>query len=769
MEIGTSFFAPADKNGKARFGNRGEGAFDHQDLSSTPLVFKRGSSGGHIETTASSSSSSQERVHADISAQIGGKFLGGSGRGQYDSNAAKSAGAIQSSTRVYYHCGRVSLWTVPRLSEKALHILQTAKEPAKSFSATFGDYFVAGYLLGGGNVSMFSGAGGSEVRSKRLNIDVEVHLAFVKRRDKIHEDSSVSAQAAAGTISVYDSLTDQHTEQPISNIDSAFALWEDNKIRAEKLQDRVAAELSKMDLHDDETIIPHTKWFNSFTQQLCIDNAVVSPRQYETEQEEESEEDSSDGNSTEKDTAKVGVRKRDISKPKQPETSSQIAQDVSYKASIIDKVTDVTSEMNINAAFAIKYDAFDAKGKMDFINTSKVKESDISFLFSVKVINQVIYDHTLTEIVPIATGSDGQTTLDAQAFTEIYGDSFISGTLSNGRADVFFTKPKSEEAQKAYGKGKNSFSLNLGFDNLNDNFLRENETTISVTYTGGGQGLKTPEQDWTFETMKSAALRFPNLVAETPMRTHAILTKYTSLRSYHRLFGGISPPAFEVAGVYSMLLQEAYLDYKTVAKDLQVLAFEVSAGKMKLLTSSEYRQQVEEAKNEKAREAAKRRKAVDAINKGLPAEEVDSNSGSETPAPKSNERDFEPPESGQKKTENTPATELEDTTAKKSPGPNHWRPINVTKEYKATLQGLEDARNMVRTFLVRIVQEINILSKHPDLALEDNRVQPHMSPFLFKELLPIGQPVEHEEEEDRELAKVTDQIDKVKGMKEDSI
>ncbi|KAF4466988.1 hypothetical protein FALBO_6137 [Fusarium albosuccineum] len=270
MEIGTSFFAPADKNGKARFGNKGEGAFDHQDLSSTPLVFKRGSSGGHIETTASSSGSSQERVHADISAQIGGKFLGGSGRGQYDSNAAKSAGAIQSSTRVYYHCGRVSLWTLPRLSEKALHILRTAKEPAKTFSATFGDYFVAGYLLGGGNVSMFSGAGGSESRSKRLNIDVEVHLAFIKSKDKIHEESSMSAQAAAGTISVYDSLTDQHTEQPIGNIDSAFALWEDNKIRAEKLQDRVAAELSKMDLHDDDTIIPHTK-----CDELCRSGLVL--------------------------------------------------------------------------------------------------------------------------------------------------------------------------------------------------------------------------------------------------------------------------------------------------------------------------------------------------------------------------------------------------------------------------------------------------------------------------------------------------------------
>ncbi|CAJ0553062.1 Ff.00g115740.m01.CDS01 [Fusarium sp. VM40] len=396
--------------------------------------------------------------------------------------------------------------------------------------------------------------------------------------------------------------------------------------------------------------------------------------------------------------------------------------------------------MNINAAF-------DVKGKIDFLNTSKVKESDISFLFSVKVIDQVIYNHSLTQIVPVVTGNDSQTILDAQAFTDL-------------RADIFFTKSRAADAQKLQGKGKNSFSLNLGFDSLDDSFLSENETTISVSYTGGGQGLKAPDQDWTFEIMKSAALRFPDLVAKTPMPTHVILTN-------------ISPPAFEVAGVYSMLLQEAYLDYKTVAKNLQVLSFEVSSGRVKLITSSEYRCQVEEAKKEKTREAAKRKQAVDAVNKDEPANKDNVKSGSDTPASDQKEDDAKPAKNGQtkegeKRNEDAAVPDSKDTTVKKSPGPNHWRPIEVTKEYKATPQGLEDARNMVRTFLIRIVQEINILSKHPHLALEDDRVQPHMSPFLFKELLPVGQPVAPDEEQDKELANVTDRINKINAKKNDS-
>lgn len=77
--------------------------------------------------------------------------------------------------------------------------------------------------------------------------------------------------------------------------------------------------------------------------------------------------------------------------------------------------------LQINAAFTIKYDAFDAKGKVSFLITSKVKEADVTFLISVKFVNQVIYDHSLVRFQPV----DG---VDPKNFTKIYGDSFISVT-----------------------------------------------------------------------------------------------------------------------------------------------------------------------------------------------------------------------------------------------------------------------------------------------------------------------------------------------------
>ena len=54
------------------------------------------------------------------------------------------------------------------------------------------------------------------------------------------------------------------------------------------------------------------------------------------------------------------------------------------------------------------------------MNTNKLKSSDMNFMISVRVVNQIIMDHSLTEFVPIAG-------MKPDMFTQVYGDSFISG------------------------------------------------------------------------------------------------------------------------------------------------------------------------------------------------------------------------------------------------------------------------------------------------------------------------------------------------------
>ncbi|KAI3531206.1 hypothetical protein CSPX01_14339 [Colletotrichum filicis] len=403
--------------------------------------------------------------------------------------------------------------------------------------------------------------------------------------------------------------------------------------------------------------------FNSFTQQLCINNAVVKERS------------------------------GDVSEKSKPPGQAQA---VTYKTSVIDKVTDVINAMNINAAFSIKYDTFDATGKGDFINTSKVKESDISFMISVKVVNQVIYDHSLTKFDPIPE-------VKAENFSEVYGDSYISGFQEGGEFTAVISI-KAKDRQKAasikanaaiqFTKEKLELDADGEFGKDDRDFLEENETTVSVTWSGGGQELKKPEEDWTLETMRAAALKFPDLVARTPMRTHAILTKYSALRTFQTaLKAGQSIqsliPSFEKAGVYTTVLQEAYLDFKTIAKNLQVLAFNVSAGLEVLVESPAARQQ--------------RDRNASTNNEGK-SEGADSDD------------------------EASLIAIVRD-------------PSRASKPYDPTPAGLETARQDVRFMLNRIVSEVDIISRKPELAIDETRSPPYLAPFLFKELLPLARPV----------------------------
>ncbi|KAJ0159045.1 hypothetical protein CTA2_10408 [Colletotrichum tanaceti] len=283
--------------------------------------------------------------------------------------------------------------------------------------------------------------------------------------------------------------------------------------------------------------------FNSFTQQLCKNNAVVR--------------DPTDEANADK-------------------TFNGQAQEVTYKTSAIDKVTDITSAMNISPAFAIKYDMLDARGNGDFIHTAKIKDSDVSFLISVRVVNEVVEDQSLNKFDSDYNPDD----VRPEHIADAYGDSFISGFQEGGE----FTAVISIKAKYRHKASNIKASAAIYFTTkcimdadgelkVDDiSILEENETTISVTWSGGSRELKRPEDGWTLETMRAAALKFPDLVARTPTRTKAILTRYSALQSFQpALVAGQSAttliPSYDKAEVYSAMLQEAYIDFKIIAKE----------------------------------------------------------------------------------------------------------------------------------------------------------------------------------------------------------
>ncbi|KAJ4253320.1 hypothetical protein NW762_010475 [Fusarium torreyae] len=434
--------------------------------------------------------------------------------------------------------------------------------------------------------------------------------------------------------------------------------------------------------------------FNSFTQTLCIDHAVERDADLPEE-----------------------AHKAESEKP-------DVAQSVTYKTSIIEKTTDVTDEMNINGAFSIKYDQLKVDGKDSrFINTNKIKDSDVSIMVSVKVVNQTICDHSLTRFQPIPGIKDAL----PQRLIEIYGDCFISGWQEGGEfLAIISIKAKNREdaqiinanAKIAFSNNKNppadsdkkelAIDLDAKFKKLKKEIAAENEVSVSVTWTGGGQRLKDPEKDWDFDTMKSVALRFADLCAKTPMRTHALLTKYTALRSFYTN-QTFDLPVYDRTGTYTNVLQEAYLDYKSILGTLQVLAFDVSEGTKALVINPRSAKAVEQAKA-----IAEKASQVDS----QPDKDVS-------------------PASDAESTESS-VVDVPAVAAKPPAKVVTLPPLPIEEPFAPVIEGLEEARLKCRFMMNRIVQEIDNITIKPEIATDEERQAPYLSPFLFKMLLPLG-------------------------------
>ncbi|KAF4462445.1 hypothetical protein FALBO_10745 [Fusarium albosuccineum] len=457
--------------------------------------------------------------------------------------------------------------------------------------------------------------------------------------------------------------------------------------------------------------------FNSFTQELCLDGAVVR-------------EDGTPGRQHQHETDDDG----DSGKPH----SGPVAQLVTYKTSIIDKVSDGFDTLDINAAFTIK-------------------NSDLTYMVSCKVVNQITMDQSLTKFSPIQT-------LKAADFPRVYGDSFISGFQEGGEFNAIISiraKDRSQahtikaDASVSLTLEKDSGSLDVGLDKIKSDILTENETTVSVTWTGGGQGLKKSDEDWTFDTMKAAALKFPELVARCPMRTDAVLTKYTSLKSFHAMSTQFNPLSYESARVYTSALRDAFLDYQNISKQLSVLSLDVNSGSQKLVTQKE---RLDKDFAEKTLKASDPSLLGDIFSDtGAESVEKDIKKKSEEGKDKTDTKeastvsdngseeaiiidDNKVKDDSNKETN----TEADDTKVEEKPGPpSASSPLVIDKPYPPTMYGLEAARMQCRFMMNRIVAEVDKVATHPEIAADESRPLPYMSPFLFNMLLPVGIPVNY--------------------------
>ncbi|KAK3367762.1 hypothetical protein B0H63DRAFT_565665 [Podospora didyma] len=262
--------------------------------------------------------------------------------------------------------------------------------------------------------------------------------------------------------------------------------------------------------------------FNSYTQQICLDHAVLEcepPKQAHLHPKPKFNQNlgndgdsaalinspSDDGSHDDKSTStKHGDALSVAAKP----------EIVTYSSRFVDKLSDVTDSMNVSGSLSIKTATIGGKANGSYIDSDEFKSSDINLHLQVKATNQVLEADEHCIFNKIAG-------VEAHQFPEVYGvvplaiagnalDCFISGSLTSrpGLEGELSTPTLS-------GKVEAEFSLN------SSKLTKETETTINVYWSGGGS-IKDPTKDWTITTLKAAAAAFPERVAVMPQRMYSL-------------------------------------------------------------------------------------------------------------------------------------------------------------------------------------------------------------------------------------------------------
>ncbi|KAF2399201.1 hypothetical protein EJ06DRAFT_531521 [Trichodelitschia bisporula] len=266
------------------------------------------------------------------------------------------------------------------------------------------------------------------------------------------------------------------------------------------------------------------------------------------------------------------------------------SQNVTFSTRAIENVSDIMDALNISTAISIKYGTIHGNASAGFVNESKVLESQLNYLVSVKVNNNSRVEPDVMEFQPIEN-------IPPESFTEIYGDCFVSGFLEGGEFNAVISvsvQDKSKvrqvkqsiDLQLAVGPSPLSVGGSESVEKQHAELLQDTEITISVNWAGGGE-VKKPEAPWTISSVMAVAHAFPSMVARCSSKTSAILTRYTSLRSFQewRYKEMAENPKFgdknlilnyAPCSVYTTDLFDALMAYKKLWKQIDTIMQDMS-------------------------------------------------------------------------------------------------------------------------------------------------------------------------------------------------
>ncbi|GKU04421.1 hypothetical protein FLAG1_07120 [Fusarium langsethiae] len=796
-----------------------ESAFSQDSLESARIIFTANdSSCTYRSPEAFSSSSSMDHLSVSMGASVDMTCLEASVSMRYDKDVLENRDSNKASVTTSYRAGSVRYARSPELSEAAFKIL--TRQGVEGFKSVYGDYYVGGYRIGGDAAVLFSTDQSSYSETEKESVQIKVESWLGDYDDNWSTSSTSSSGTAVVRINAFSTLEQLIVAKTVQTgtpeFQAAIQLGRGIHKRAQGLEDGVAKVLGEVGVRHGKIVSPRQctqlcqravvvelqlvpieclrqtfsqlqrysssnniftimslllapynngmrlgQGFNSYTQQICIDDAVViDPDRVDNSvtndgftmrelrhaigaraggEDYDDEEDYGDAidalpeasalpaiqstgteitaNGTDKpagvtpsaikalDTVAIQLREdaktveklvSDVASLEtlieeaidlaSAETKRNIlllekkrmrlariktngtglkgkklrgtvkalsqrgpSQIVTYSSRFVNKISEITDDMNISGSLSIKYGSIGGAGKGSFVDSDKFKESDLNFFISVKVINQSIN-------IKDALVFQGLPSVDQSNFRSVFGDCYIAGFLEGGEFNALVSMKVVNKAKAMSIKAEAEVALSVGAVDLKatakvdidkSNFSSQTETTIQVGWSGGGH-IKPMDQPWTIQSLMETAARFPDLVASTPQRTYAILTKYESLRSFMALKPpSLTPMYYENASIYTNALLDAYMDYKNAN-----------------------------------------------------------------------------PWNGDKK-------ELELTTSEDI-GEN-----KIELPFEASIKGLDLARRACRFQMIKIVNEVDAVEKNPGIAANEKRPEAYQSTIVFRERIPL--------------------------------
>ncbi|KAK7454066.1 hypothetical protein VKT23_011579 [Stygiomarasmius scandens] len=475
--------------------------------------------------------------------------------------------------------------------------------------------------------------------------------------------------------------------------------------------------------------------FNSFTQQVCVEDAVKLPGGKGAAKEQ---------------IFRSLCRVSDI----YDDSGVNIPHEMTWNTKFVDRVSEVIDELNVSAALYIRCDAA-GSGKTtpaSFFDLHKFTESDINYWIQVKVTTQQLVCPDLTQFSPI---KDTPSKLE---FTRVYGDSFISGFTEGGEFNAIVSIKLRDKTQAK--EAREQLKASVLKDGSVGKTSIDGEITIAVLRRGGGD-IK-DEKSWAVDIGNTKRSRYG--VSEEshsfsckdkcdPNRVHQ-LEKFPQLKSHGKHTGYVfyciqQQPEFPI--IHLALKNMIILDF--ILRLFLAPISEIEGGRSELVAKdnmAEFAEMNREAKEYYQRE-------LDLYEQKMSEQHITSNTRNTTTAvddDASSERSW----ASVDQKEITSSSSIPITpavNAGNAEAPKHSIQLNRTSStattrflgtpippndlvpYKANIFGLEKARRDCRLELVKIVREISAVAEDPSIASDPCRTWQYLSPSLFRMLLPI--------------------------------